>query len=229
MGWFTPENWIIVAQVITVAGCLYALRGGWVSPRRTQGLHRLALGRGLAVAGAELTGWERAGRNRGRVVVGFHDADGAHHAFPGLPGDPLGLRPGPAPPAFAPAVVHGVRAVNRDPGLPALDPRSPDTSFAFDLTVVPATGEPYRVTVRHSLDAQNARNSGSMVIEYDPEQPWRVIVPTRVPGQSAEQARGPTLTGPQAERITPRRPEVRVLGLGALIAAALPAAVRRTG
>ncbi|MEE1791968.1 hypothetical protein PUR28_14495 [Streptomyces sp. BE308] len=145
-----------------------------------------------------------------------------------LSGFALDLRP-QGPRAFAPAVVHGVRAVNRDPRLPALDPRSPDTAFAFDLTVVPATGEPYRVTVRHPLDVQNARNNGSMVVEYDPEQPWRVIVPTRVPEQSAEQARGLTLTGPRAERITPRRPEVRVLGLGTLIAAALLAVIRLTG
>ncbi|MEE1737735.1 hypothetical protein [Streptomyces sp. BE147] len=84
LGWFTPSNWIVVSQAVTVAGCLYALWGLRLGLRRTQVLHRLALGRRLAVAEAELTGWERVARDRGRVVVGFDDGDGVRHEFPAV-------------------------------------------------------------------------------------------------------------------------------------------------
>ncbi|MFI8437527.1 hypothetical protein ACIGJO_28045 [Streptomyces sp. NPDC079020] len=68
-----------------------------------------------------------------------------------------------------------------------------------------------------------------MVVQYDPEQPWRVIVPKRVPGELSRQAANLEITGTPAERIVPRRPEMRTLGLGALIAAVLLTVIRLTG
>ncbi|MCX4965566.1 hypothetical protein OHA98_12100 [Streptomyces sp. NBC_00654] len=143
-------------------------------------------------------------------------------------GTALDLRSG-GPSAFAPAVVHAVRVVSKDAGLPALDPRSPDTVFAFDITVMPGTRPPYRVTVRHPLDLQDARNRRSMVVRYDPEQPCRVSVPVRVPEELSRRAENLEQRATPAERIEPRRPERRVLGLGALIAAVLLTVIRLTG
>ncbi|MGY3678907.1 hypothetical protein [Streptomyces sp. TE33382] len=59
-------------------------------------LHRLALGRRLAVAEAGLTGWERVGRDRGRVVVSFDDGDGVRHEFPAVVDRYALGRPAPA-------------------------------------------------------------------------------------------------------------------------------------
>ncbi|MFE5076136.1 hypothetical protein [Streptomyces halstedii] len=93
IGWFSAGHWIIVAQAVAAAGAVWALVGGAVSLRRTGGLHRLRLGRRLAVSEASLTGWSPVGRGRGRVEVAFEDADGVRRTFPAVVGrHALGLK-----------------------------------------------------------------------------------------------------------------------------------------
>ncbi|MFD5697131.1 hypothetical protein [Streptomyces lasiicapitis] len=94
----------------------------------------------------------------------------------------LGLRSG-GPRAYAPAVVHSVRAVQRETGRLVLDAQAADSVFAFDLTVVPEGRRPFRVEVRHPLDVQGLLHRGRAVVEYDPRQPWRVVVPNHPPGE----------------------------------------------
>ncbi|MFB6780415.1 hypothetical protein ACFCX0_23935 [Streptomyces sp. NPDC056352] len=97
----------------------------------------------------------------------------------------------------------------------------PETAFESDITVVPEERAAFRVKVRHPLDLQDARIRRSVVVEYDPTQPWRVVVPVRAPQQWADRARSLNPSGPEADEIVPRRPGSAVLGLGSLIAAAL--------
>ncbi|MER6723505.1 hypothetical protein [Streptomyces halstedii] len=143
-------------------------------------------------------------------------------------GAALPLRPGGRN-SYAPAVVHGTRAVHRDPRLTARDARSPDTAFEFDLTVLPDARPPYRIKVRYPLDLQNARERGVMVVEYDTRQPWRVAVPPRPPSVLA--ARAVSLGPPEAEaeRVVAPRRAPRVLVGGAVVAAVLLALVRFLG
>ncbi|MFE7121088.1 hypothetical protein ACFU99_37230 [Streptomyces sp. NPDC057654] len=92
------------------------------------------------------------------------------------------LRPG-GPRAYAPALVNSVRAVHKETGQAVIDPRDQKSVFAFDLTVVPEDPHlaPYRVEIRHPLDLQNLLHRKCAVVEYDPRQPWRVIVPNDPP------------------------------------------------
>ncbi|MFD7491250.1 hypothetical protein ACFV8T_02360 [Streptomyces sp. NPDC059832] len=91
-----------------------------------------------------------------------------------------GLRSG-GPRAFAPAVVNGVRTVDKKTGRPVLDGRSVKSVFAFDLTVMPDGLPAYRVQVCHPLDVQGLLGRSRAVVEYDPEQPWRVVIPNNPP------------------------------------------------
>ncbi|MFI9626124.1 hypothetical protein [Streptomyces sp. NPDC052042] len=102
-----------------------------------------------------------------------------------------GLRPG-GPRAFAPALVHGVKAVDRETGRPVLDGRSLESVFAFDLTVVPDGLPVYRVQVHHPLDVQGLLHRSRGVVEYDPEQPWRVVIPDNPPRAWLARANGVT-------------------------------------
>jgi len=103
----------------------------------------------------------------------------------------LGLRGG-GPRAFAPAVVHSVKAVSKETGRPVTDGRSLGSVFEFDLTVVPDGLPAYRVKVRHPLDLQGLLHRSRAVVEYDPEQPWRVVVPGSPPREWLARAAGRT-------------------------------------
>ncbi|MFF3733907.1 hypothetical protein ACFYXM_27270 [Streptomyces sp. NPDC002476] len=102
-----------------------------------------------------------------------------------------GLRPG-GPRAFAPALVHGVRAVDKRTGRLARDGQSLESVFAFDLAVVPDGLPAYRVQVRHPLDVQGLLHRPRGVVEYDPEQPWRVVIPDNPPREWLARANGIT-------------------------------------
>ncbi|MFF3628691.1 hypothetical protein [Streptomyces sp. NPDC002164] len=102
-----------------------------------------------------------------------------------------GLRPG-GPRAFAPALVHEVRAVDKRTGRLARDGQSLESVFAFDLTVVPDGLPAYRVQVRHPLDVQGLLHRSRGVVEYDPEQPWRVVIPDNPPREWLARANGIT-------------------------------------
>ncbi|MFE6976035.1 hypothetical protein [Streptomyces sp. NPDC057682] len=98
-GWLvdrlTVSDWITVSHTAAALFALTAVAGAVSSLRRTNGPHRLRLrlrGR-LATAEAELHGWERTGRHRGRVEARFTDADGVRRAFPAVvPRAALGRR-----------------------------------------------------------------------------------------------------------------------------------------
>ncbi|MFB6815355.1 hypothetical protein ACFCV8_12525 [Streptomyces sp. NPDC056347] len=125
------------------------------------------------------------------------------------------------PRAFAPAVVNKVRAVDRASGRTVADGRSVNSAFAFDLTVVADGLPPYRVEVRHPLDLQGLLHRSRAVVEYDPEQPWRVVVPQNPP--RAWLARAEMLTPPRGE--VERAGRGGPAGLRALVAGAAVAAV----
>ncbi|MFF2008519.1 hypothetical protein ACFVWY_05510 [Streptomyces sp. NPDC058195] len=130
------------------------------------------------------------------------------------------LRSG-GPRAFAPAVVNQVRTVDRSSGRPVTDGRAVDSVFAFDLTVVADGLPPYRVEVRHPLDLQGLLHRSRAVVEYDPGQPWRVVVPNSPP--RAWLARAELLTPPEGE--VKRRGHGAPVGLWSLVAGVVTAAV----
>lgn len=130
-----------------------------------------------------------------------------------------GLRPG-GPRAFAPAVVHEVRAVDKRTGRPVRDGRSLESVFAFDLTVVPDGLPAYRVRIRHPLDVQGLLQRPRGVVEYDPEQPWRVVIPDNPPREWVARANG--ITPPAAVK---RYADGAPAGLWTFVASAALAAV----
>ncbi|WP_326764007.1 hypothetical protein OG978_04980 [Streptomyces sp. NBC_01591] len=140
-----------------------------------------------------------------------------------------GLRSG-GPRAFAPAVVNGVQAVNKENGRPATDGQAVKSVFAFDLTVLTDDLPPYRIEVRHPLDLQGLLHRSRAVVEYDPEQPWRVVIPNNPPREWL--ARANSLTPPTAE-VKRRGGGVpagfRALVSGVVIAAVLLVLVRVLG
>ncbi|MFJ2587246.1 hypothetical protein [Streptomyces sp. NPDC087538] len=130
------------------------------------------------------------------------------------------LRSG-GPRAFAPAVVNGVKAVNKKNGRTAIDGQAVDSVFAFDLTVMTDDLPPYRIEVRHPLDLQGLLHRSRAVVEYDPEQPWRVVIPNNPPREWLA----------RAERLVPPAGEVKrraggvPAGFRALVSGAVIAAV----
>ncbi|WP_327350023.1 hypothetical protein OG772_33205 [Streptomyces sp. NBC_01321] len=140
-----------------------------------------------------------------------------------------GLRSG-GPRAFAPAVVNGVKAVNKENGRPVADGQAVKSVFAFDLTVVTDELPPYRIEVRHPLDLQGLLHRSRAVVEYDPEQPWRVVIPNNPPREWL--ARANSLVPPTAE-VKRRAGGVpagfRALASGVVIAAVLLVLVRVLG
>ncbi|MEU2129514.1 hypothetical protein [Streptomyces sp. NPDC018352] len=139
------------------------------------------------------------------------------------------LRSG-GPRAFAPAVVNGVKAVDKKNGRTATDGQAVDSVFAFDLTVMTDDLPPYRIEVRHPLDLQGLLHRSRAVVEYDPEQPWRVVIPDNPPREWLA----------RAERLVPPVGEVkrraggvpagfRALVSGVVIAAVLLVLVRVLG
>ncbi|MFF3785289.1 hypothetical protein [Streptomyces sp. NPDC001933] len=140
-----------------------------------------------------------------------------------------GLRSG-GPRAFAPAVVNGVRAVNKKNGRTAIDGQAVDSVFAFDLTVMTDDLPPYRIEVRHPLDLQGLLHRSRAVVEYDPEQPWRVVIPNNPPREWL--ARAECLVPPVGE-VKRRAGGVpagfRALVSGVVIAAVLLVLVRVLG
>ncbi|MGW2086727.1 hypothetical protein [Streptomyces sp. NPDC001880] len=131
-----------------------------------------------------------------------------------------GLRSG-GPRAFAPAVVNGVRAVNKESGRTAADGQALKSVFAFDLTVVTDELPPYRIEVRHPLDLQGLLHKSRAVVEYDPEQPWRVVVPNNPPREWL--ARAENLVPPAGE--VKRRAGGVPAGFHALVSGVVIAAV----
>ncbi|MGW1225803.1 hypothetical protein [Streptomyces sp. NPDC001478] len=87
-GWLldplTAADWITVSDVAAALFALAAVAGAASSLRRTNGLHRLRLRGRLATAEAELHGWDRVSRHRGRVQVVFTDGDGVRRTFPAV-------------------------------------------------------------------------------------------------------------------------------------------------
>ncbi|MFE6494400.1 hypothetical protein [Streptomyces sp. NPDC057748] len=139
------------------------------------------------------------------------------------------LRSG-GPRAFAPAVVNGVKAVNKKNGRTAGDGQAVDSVFAFDLTVMADDLPPYRIEVRHPLDLQGLLHRSRAVVEYDPGQPWRVVVPDNPPREWL--ARAERLVPPVGEvkRRTGGVPAgFRALMSGVVIAAVLLVLVRVLG
>ncbi|MFE0172848.1 hypothetical protein ACFWZ2_11065 [Streptomyces sp. NPDC059002] len=146
------------------------------------------------------------------------------------PGVAAGLRSG-GPRAYAPAVVHSVHAEERRTGAAVLDGRDRNSVFVFDLTVVPDEGPAYRVAVRHPLDLQDLLHRDRAVVEYDPQQPWRVVLANdpprtwlaraqRLDEETARVAPGPARGLP---------PGAHVLATGAVLAALLVVLVRLAG
>ncbi|MFJ2895544.1 hypothetical protein ACIO87_11730 [Streptomyces sp. NPDC087218] len=134
------------------------------------------------------------------------------------------------PRAFAPAVVNGVKAVNRADGRPVADGRAGNSVFVFDLTVVADDLPPYRIEVRHPLDLQGLLHRSRAVVEYDPEQPWRVVLPNNPPREWL--ARAQVLTPPTGEVKTPAGTfptGSRTLGAGVAVAAVLLVLIRVLG
>ncbi|MEU0634420.1 hypothetical protein [Streptomyces sp. NPDC005989] len=139
------------------------------------------------------------------------------------------LRSG-GPRAFAPAVVNGVKAVNKKNGRTVTDGQAVDSVFAFDLTVMTDDLPPYRIEVRHPLDLQGLLHRSRAVVEYDPEQPWRVVIPDNPPREWL--ARAECLVPPVGE-VKRRAGGVpagfRALVSGVVIAAVLLVLVRVLG
>ncbi|WP_326734084.1 hypothetical protein [Streptomyces sp. NBC_01022] len=91
-----------------------------------------------------------------------------------------------------------------------------------NLTVVTDDLPPYRIEVRHPLDCQGLLHSSRAVVAYDPEQPWRVVIPSSPPREWP--ARANSLTPPTAE--VKRRVGAAPAGLRALASGVVIAAVR---
>ncbi|MFG3254655.1 hypothetical protein [Streptomyces sp. NPDC048172] len=120
------------------------------------------------------------------------------------------LRPN-GPRAYAPARVRSARAVN--------DPRGVHKGmFVFELTVHPEDRAPFGVRILHPLDLQGLLRRRTAVVEYDPRQPWRVVLPADPPWEWAARAEAlasnpvETAPPPVAARIPPGFP-VLVTGL----------------
>ncbi|MFF9569573.1 hypothetical protein [Streptomyces sp. NPDC014685] len=143
-------------------------------------------------------------------------------AAPGLRAD--------GPRAFAPAVVNGVKAVDRADGRAVVDGRAANSVFVFDLTVVADGLPPYRVEVRHPLDLQGLLHKSRAVVEYDPEQPWRVVLPDAPPREWL--ARAHVLTPPTDKVRSPGGAfpaGSRTLAAGVALAAVLGVLIRVLG
>ncbi|NUV76007.1 hypothetical protein [Streptomyces fungicidicus] len=148
-------------------------------------------------------------------------------------------RPG-RPTSYAPAHVHGVRVVHAGSGrtLRDSDGQAQGTLFVFDLTVVPAGRAPYRVLVRHPLDVQGLAGQGkdgtpvTAVAAYEPEEPWRTVLPASPPPRERQRARAlaaaPVPTASPVTRVgLPAGASLLVLGV--LYAGAVVALVRAAG
>ncbi|MEU9619462.1 MULTISPECIES: hypothetical protein [unclassified Streptomyces] len=139
-----------------------------------------------------------------------------------------GLRSG-GPRAFAPAVVNGVRTVDKKTGRPVLDGRSVESVFAFDLTVMPDGLPAYRVQVIHPLDLQGLLHRSRAVVEYDPEQPWRVAIPADPPREWLARANSASPPAEVKKRADGFPAGFRTLVTGAVLAAVLLVLVRLLG
>ncbi|MFJ2912536.1 hypothetical protein ACIO8F_24625 [Streptomyces sp. NPDC087228] len=139
-----------------------------------------------------------------------------------------GLRSG-GPRAFAPAVVNGVRTVDKKTGRPVLDGRSVESVFAFDLTVMPDGLPAYRVQVIHPLDLQGLLHRSRAVVEYDPEQPWRVAIPADPPREWLARANSASPPAEVKKRADGFPAGFRTPVTGAVLAAVLLVLVRLLG
>ncbi|GGT32252.1 hypothetical protein GCM10010207_35240 [Streptomyces atratus] len=139
-----------------------------------------------------------------------------------------GLRSG-GPRAFAPAVVNGVKTVDKRTGRPVLDGRSVESVFAFDLTVMPDELPAYRVQVIHPLDLQGLLHRSRAVVEYDPEQPWRVVIPGNPPREWLARANSVSPPAEVKERVGGFPAGFWTLVMGVALAAVLLVLVRLLG
>ncbi|MFJ2788164.1 MULTISPECIES: hypothetical protein [unclassified Streptomyces] len=113
-----------------------------------------------------------------------------------------GVAQGPVDPgraAHAPAWLHSVRARG--------------AALVFDLTVLPATGPPYRIEVENLLDLQDARTHRAAVVRHEPRRPWRVELPQRPPADTLARARA---TAARTGEGAPPAPRLRVPPPGTL-------------
>jgi hypothetical protein len=117
------------------------------------------------------------------VLGDLADPTGTNSAMPPRSGRPR---------AFAPALVNGVRTVDKKTGRPVRDGRSVESVFAFDLTVMADELPAYRIRVCHPLDLQGLLHKSRAVVEYDLEQPWRVAVADNPPREWLARANAAT-------------------------------------
>ncbi|MGW5022795.1 hypothetical protein [Streptomyces cacaoi] len=106
------------------------------------------------------------------------------------PGHALPLRPG-GPRVCAPALVRSARAVD--------DPRGVHRGmFVFDLDVRPQGQAPFSVRIVHPLDLQGLLTRRTAVVEYDPHQPWRAVLPAHPPWEWMARAENLAVHGVEA-------------------------------
>ncbi|MFD8747457.1 hypothetical protein [Streptomyces sp. NPDC059616] len=101
--------------------------------------------------------------------------------------------------------------------------------FAFDLTVMPDGLPAYRMRVCHPLDLQGLLHKSRAVVEYDPEQPWRVVVAENPPREWLARANAATPPAVVKEPSTGIPTGLWTLLMGVGLAAVLLVLVRVLG
>lgn len=136
-----------------------------------------------------------------------------------LAGAPRRAREAAIAPRTALAVVENMEAVGGE--------GTTDVAVRFDLTVAPDDGPAYRVAFTQDInvaDLRDYRRGGVVVVQYPPENPWRVRIVKRPTPEWEERAAGARVDSAPGPALESEPPEVSAVGFVRLLALLLAAA-----